>query len=267
MAECSHNCATCSSKCSEIEFLSLNKYSSIKHIIGIVSGKGGVGKSLTTSLIASKMAKLGYKVGILDADITGPSIPKSFGVTGMVMGNHEGIDPAITKDGIKIMSVNLLVEDPNRPVIFRGPALGGLVSQFYTDVIWGELDFLFIDMPPGTGDVSLTIFQQIPVDGVIMVSTPQDLVKMIVAKSINMANILKVKVIGLVENMSYVKCPNCDEKIEIFGKSRIHEISKEFNLPVLAQLPIDPKVREHVDNGDIYNYDCQELEEVVKHLI
>ena len=219
MASCTHNCSTCSRKCkTEIEFLSLNSKSHIKHIIGIVSGKGGVGKSLFTSLIASKMAKLGYKVGILDADIT-------------------------------------------------GPALGSLVSQFYTDVVWGDLDYLFIDMPPGTGDVSLTIFQQIPIDGVIMVSTPQDLVKMIVAKSINMANMLNVKVIGLVENMSYVKCPCCGDRIELFGRSHIGEIAEEFNLKVLASLPIDPKIREHVDNGDIYNFPCYELEELVKEII
>ena len=268
MASCTHNCSTCSSKCkTEIEFLSLNSNSHIKHIIGIVSGKGGVGKSLFTSLIASKMAKLGYKVGILDADITGPSIPKSFGVSGMVKGNGEGIDPAISKDGIKIMSVNLLIDNPNRPVVFRGPALGSLVSQFYTDAVWGDLDYLFIDMPPGTGDVSLTIFQQIPIDGVIMVSTPQDLVKMIVAKSINMANMLNVKVIGLVENMSYVKCPCCGDRIELFGRSHIGEIAEEFNLKVLASLPIDPKIREHVDNGDIYNFPCYELEELVKEII
>lgn len=264
MANCSHNCSTCSSKCSEIEYFSLNQKAKIKHIIGIVSGKGGVGKSLVTTLIASKMAKLGYKVGILDADITGPSIPKSFGVTEMAVGNDEGIFPNETKEGIKMMSVNLLVEDPNRPVIFRGPALGSLIQQFYSNVLWGDLDYLFIDMPPGTADVTLTIFQQIPIDGIVVVSTPQDLVKMIVKKSIIMANMLKVNVIGLVENMSYVKCPCCDEKFEIFGKSHIYETAKEHNLEVLANIPIDPNIREFVDNGKIFDYDCEGLEKLVE---
>lgn len=264
MAECTHNCSTCSSKCKEIEFFSLNEHSKIKNIIGIVSGKGGVGKSLFTTLIASKMAKLGYKVGILDADITGPSIPKSFGVTDMAVGDDLGIYPNETVEGIKIMSVNLLVEDPNRPVIFRGPALGSLIQQFYSNVLWGDLDYLFIDMPPGTADVTLTVFQQIPIDGIIVVSTPQDLVKMIVKKSINMAEILKINVIGLVENMSYVKCPCCNEKFEIFGKSHIYETAKEHNLKVLASLPIDPKIREYVDSGRIYDYDCEGLEDLVE---
>lgn len=268
MSECTHNCSTCKEKCShEIEFFDLHEGSKIKNIIGILSGKGGVGKSLVTSLIASKMAKLGYKVGILDADITGPSIPKSFGLNEQVYGDELGIYPAITKEGIKIMSVNLLVDDPNRPVIFRGPALGGLIKQFYSDVMWGELDYLFIDMPPGTSDVTLTVFQQIPIDGVIMVSTPQDLVKMMVKKSLNMANILKVKVLGIVENMSYVKCPTCNERIEIFGPSQVLEVAREFNLKVLATLPIDTKIREHVDKGEIYSFECYELDNLVKEII
>ena len=260
---CTHNCSTCKEKCSTIEYFSLHELAKVKNVIGIVSGKGGVGKSLVTTLIASKMAKLGYKVGILDADITGPSIPKSFGVEGMAVGSDLGIYPNETKEGIKMMSVNLLVEDPNKPVIFRGPALGSLIQQFYSNVMWGDLDYLFIDMPPGTADVTLTIFQQIPVDGIVVVSTPQDLVKMIVKKSINMAEILNVNVIGLVENMSYVKCPCCDEKFEIFGKSHIHETAAEHNLKVLASLPIDPKIREFVDNGRIYDYDCEGLENLV----
>ena len=265
MAECTHNCSTCSQKCStEIEYFSLHEQAKVKNIIGIVSGKGGVGKSLVTSLVASKMAKLGYKVGILDADITGPSIPKSFGVTEMAVGNELGIYPNETKEGIKMMSVNLLEDDPNRPVIFRGPALGSLIQQFYSNVMWGDLDYLFIDMPPGTADVTLTIFQQIPVDGIIVVSTPQDLVKMIVKKSITMANMLNVNVIGLVENMSYVKCPNCDEKFEIFGKSHIYETAEEHHLEVLANLPIDPLIREYVDNGRIYDYNCEGLERLVE---
>ena len=263
---CNHNCSTCKEKCSKPTNLVVNtlEENNIKKIIAVTSGKGGVGKSTVTSLLAVGLAKKGYKVGILDADITGPSIPKSFGVTEMAVGNEYGIDPNETKEGIKMMSVNLLIEDPNRPVIFRGPALGSLIQQFYSNVLWGDLDYLFIDMPPGTSDVTLTIFQQIPVDGIVVVSTPQDLVKMIVKKSINMANILNVNVIGLVENMSYVKCPCCDEKFELFGKSHIHETAKEHNLKVLASLPIDPKIREFVDNGRIYDYDCEGLEELVK---
>ncbi len=264
MAGCTHNCSTCTSKCSEIEYFSLHSEAKIKNIIGIVSGKGGVGKSLVTTLIASKMAKLGYKVGILDADITGPSIPKSFGVTDMAMGTDSGIYPNETKDGIKMMSVNLLVQDPNRPVVFRGPALGSLIQQFYSNVMWGDLDYLFIDMPPGTSDVTLTIFQQIPLNGIVVVSTPQDLVKMIVKKSIYMADMLNVKIYGLVENMSYVKCPHCDEKFEIFGKSHIYETAAEHGLKVLANIPIDPKIREFVDNGNIYDYDCEGLEKLVE---
>jgi len=267
MADCTHNCSTCANKCKEIEFFNLHENSKIKNIIGISSGKGGVGKSLVTSLIASKMAKLGYKVGILDADITGPSIPKSFGVTDMAVGNELGIFPNETKDGIKIMSVNLLVEDPNRPVIFRGPALGSLIQQFYSNVMWGDLDYLFIDMPPGTADVTLTVFQQIPIDGIIVVSTPQDLVKMMVKKSITMANMLNVNVIGLVENMSYVKCPKCGEKFELFGKSHIYETAEEHNLEVLASLPIDPMIREYVDEGNVYYYDCEGLEKLVETII
>ena len=265
MAGCTHNCSTCSSKCSSaIEYFSLHERAKVKNIIGIVSGKGGVGKSLFTTLIASKMAKLGYNVGILDADITGPSIPKSFGVTEMAMGSQLGIYPNETKEGIKMMSVNLLVDDPNKPVVFRGPALGSIIKQFYSDVMWGDLDYLFIDMPPGTSDVTLTVFQQIPVDGLIVVSTPQDLVKMMVKKSITMAEMLNVKIIGLVENMSYVKCPNCDERFEIFGKSHIHETAAEHGLEVLASLPIDPLIREYVDNGKIYQYDCEGLEKLVE---
>ena len=263
MANCDHNCSTCSDKCSKIEYFSLKEGSKIKRIVGVLSGKGGVGKSLVTSLIAAKMAKEGYRVGILDADITGPSIPKAFGITEMAYGDDTGIFPNVNKNGIEVMSVNLLVEDPNRPVIFRGPALAGLIKQFYSDVNWGELDYLFIDMPPGTSDVTLTIFQQIPVDGVIIVSTPQDLVRMIVNKSINMANMLGVNVYGLVENMSYVKCNCCGEKIELFGKSQIDEIAKEFNLNVLAKLPIDPKLREAIDTGNIYDYESSELDTLV----
>jgi len=260
MSECTHNCATCGNKCSEIEFLNLKEGSHIKHIIGVVSGKGGVGKSLVTSLVASKMAQQGFKVGILDADITGPSIPKSFGITGMAEGDETGILPSVALNGIEVMSVNLLVEDPNQPVVFRGPALGSLVSQFYTDVQWGDLDYLFIDMPPGTADVTLTIFQQIPIDGVIMVSTPQDLVKMIVLKSIKMAEMLKVKVLGLVENMSYVVCPDCNSKFELFGHSHASEIAEEYHIPMLAKLPIDPKLQALVDQGKVYQYETDELD-------
>lgn len=263
MANCTHNCNSCKEKCKEIEFFELHTGSKIKNIIGVTSGKGGVGKSLVTSLIASKMHKLGYKVGILDADITGPSIPKAFGLHEMAVGDNDGIYPSVTNDGIKIMSVNLLVDDPSKPVVFRGPALAGLIKQFYCDVLWGELDYLFIDMPPGTGDVALTVFQQIPIDGIITVSTPQDLVKLMVRKSLHMAQLLNVKVLGIVENMSYVKCPCCGERIELFGKSDVYNVAKEFSLPVLATLPIDPKLRAAIDEGNIYNFSSYELDDLV----
>ena len=226
----------------------LNK---IRHVVGIVSGKGGVGKSSVTSMIALAAKQKGYKVGILDADITGPSIPKAFGVVEQAYGVQEGIIPAKTAGGIKIMSINLLLEDPEQPVLWRGPVLGNMVSQFWTDVIWGELDYLFVDMPPGTGDVPLTVFQSLPLSGIVVVTAAQDLVSMIVGKAIHMANQMNIPILGLVENMSYFICPNCNEKHYIFGESHIHEVVEKFNVPVLAQIPMNPSIAKLCDLGQI----------------
>ncbi len=230
-----------------------NPNSHIKHVIGVVSGKGGVGKSFVTSTLASMMAKAGYQVGILDADITGPSIPKMFGVRGQVVGNDEGSFPIPAADGTKIMSVNLLLEDEESPVIWRGPVIAGAVKQFWTDVQWGDLDYLFVDMPPGTGDVPLTVFQSLPVDGVVIVTSPQELVQMIVKKAYNMAQMMHIPVLGVVENYSYVQCPNCDEKIYIYGDSHIDEVAADLQIPVLGKMPMDRKFAKAADAGEIYN--------------
>jgi Mrp family chromosome partitioning ATPase len=242
------------------------KENHIKKIIGIVSGKGGVGKSTVTSLLALNMAKKGYKVGIMDADITGPSIPKAFGVTKQIVGNGELMFPQITKLGIKIISVNLLIEEPTRPVLWRGPVIGGAVKQFYQDVLWEDLDFLFIDMPPGTGDVALTVFQSIPVDEVVIVSTPQDLVSMIVGKAVNMCKMMNISVLGLVENMSYMECPCCKEHLHPFGNSKIEEVSLDYHLTALDQMPIQPEVASLVDQGLIEEADPSVLDKAAKAL-
>lgn len=268
MSECNHDCSSCSSNCSErknpADFRKpMNKYSKIKKVIGVVSGKGGVGKSFVTCLLASKCAAAGLKVGVLDADITGPSVPKSFGIHERARQDCECLLPAVTKSGIKMMSINLLLEDENSPVIWRGPVISGVIEQFWTDVRWGELDYLFVDMPPGTGDVALTVFQSLPVDGIVIVSTPQDLVKMIVSKAFNMAKMMKVPVLGLVENMSYFTCPDCGKKHAIFGNSKIDETAAEFGLPVLAKLPVDPAVNALVDEGRVEDVDCDAIDEFV----
>ena len=268
MSECNHDCSSCSSNCSErknpADFRkTMNKYSKIKKVIGVVSGKGGVGKSFVTCLLASKCAAAGLKVGVLDADITGPSVPKSFGIHERARQDGECLLPAVTKSGIKMMSINLLLEDENSPVIWRGPVISGVIEQFWTDVRWGELDYLFVDMPPGTCDVALTVFQSLPVDGIVIVSTPQDLVKMIVSKAFNMAKMMKVPVLGLVENMSYFTCPDCGKKHAIFGNSKIDETAAEFGLPVLAKLPVDPAVNALVDEGRVEDVDCDAIDEFV----
>ena len=254
MAECTHDCSSCSSNCDSRKntpkFEELNKFSKIKKVIGVVSGKGGVGKSTVTASLAVMMNRKGYKVGILDADITGPSIPRMFGITTRAKQNDKGILPEVTANGIKVMSVNLLLDSPDSPVLWRGPVIGGAVKQFWTDVYWGELDYLFIDMPPGTGDVALTVFQSLPVDGVIIVSTPQDLVSLIVKKAYNMAEMMNIPVIGAVENMSYIVCGKCNEKIELFGKSRLEEICNELQILPLGKMPIDPKLTELIDKGE-----------------
>ena len=252
MADCEHNCGSCDKSCAERDFrASLRAGSSVKKVIGIVSGKGGVGKSLVTSLLASKVNKDGFRTAILDADITGPSIPKTFGVTQKAMGNDSGIFPAETDTGIEIMSVNMLLENDTDPVLWRGPVIAGTVKQFWTDVIWNDVDVMFIDMPPGTGDVPLTVFQSIPVDGIIIVTSPQDLVSLIVSKAVNMARLMNIPIIGIVENMSYVECPDCGKKIEIFGKSHTEETAKQFGIPVLARIPVNPELASQCDKGVI----------------
>lgn len=253
--ECTHDCSSCTANCSSrenaIQKEPVNQYSTVKHVVAVMSGKGGVGKSMTTSLLATAIAKLGYKVGILDADITGPSIPKSFGIHERAMGSNEGILPAVTQNGIKLMSLNLLTEHETDPVVWRGPVIAGVVKQFWTDVYWGDVDYLFVDMPPGTGDVPLTVFQSLPVDGIVVVTSPQDLVSMIVTKALNMANLMNVPVLGLIENYSYFQCPDCGKRIEIFGKSHIQQVALENHLPVLAQVPVNPALAEAVDEGRV----------------
>ena len=253
MSECTHNCSTCSANCSSKDRASMyeapHQLSSVKHIIGVVSGKGGVGKSLVTSMLAVLMQRRGYKVGILDADITGPSIPKAFGLNKPVEGDGLGMIPPSTTTGIDIMSVNLLLDDETRPVIWRGPVIEGTVKQFWTDAIWHNVDYLFVDCPPGTGDVPLTVFQSLPLDGIVIVSSPQDLVSMIVSKAANMAQMMNIPVVGLVENMSYVLCPDCGKQINIFGESHIEEVANKFGYELLAKIPMDSKLAALCDKG------------------
>ena len=239
-----------------------NPYSSVKRVIGIISGKGGVGKSLVTASLARMMKEKGYNVGILDADITGPSIPKMYGIHEMATGSEQGIFPCIAKDDTRIMSVNLLLEDEDAPVIWRGPIIAGVVKQFWTDVIWDDLDYLFVDMPPGTGDVPLTVFQSLPVDGVVIVTSPQDLVQMIVKKAYNMAKQMNIPVRGIVENYSYVKCPDCGKELKVFGESHIEEIAEELGVPVLGKMPIDPAIAEAVEAEKFYEVTNPYLSEV-----
>ena len=243
------SCEGCGQKQPQSLMAEPNVFSDVKHVIGVVSGKGGVGKSFVTGSLANMMSAQGYKVGILDADITGPSIPKMYGLKGAAMANDEGIYPMITKNGIKVMSINLLLPTEDTPVIWRGPVLANMVKQFWSDVIWGELDYLFVDMPPGTGDVPLTVFQSLPIEGVVIVTSPQDLVRMIVKKAYNMADMMKVPVLGIVENYSYVKCPDCGKEIKVFGESHIDEIAAELKVPVLGKMPIDVKLAELADSG------------------
>ncbi len=264
MSECTHDCSSCSEKCSQAKPESLiekpHELSDIKKVIGIVSGKGGVGKSMVTSLMAILMNRKGYNSAILDADITGPSIPKAFGLKEKAMGNQFGLYPVKSKTGIDIMSLNLLLENETDPVVWRGPVIAGTVKQFWTDVIWSDVDFMFIDMPPGTGDVPLTVFQTIPVDGIIIVTSPQDLVSMIVKKALNMAKLMNIPVIGIVENYSYLECPDCKKQIKVFGESGIDKIAEEFGVPVLAKMPIDPILAENVDSGLIELYSKKHLD-------
>ena len=254
MSECTHDCSTCGENCaSRVEDFrkNLHEGASVKKVIAVVSGKGGVGKSLVTSLLASEMQRRGYNAAVLDADITGPSIPKSFGVTEHARGTEEYLLPVMTHTGLQLMSINLILENETEPVVWRGPVIAGAVTQFWTDVLWTDVDYMFVDLPPGTGDVPLTVFQSLPIDGVVIVTTPQDLVGMIVAKAVNMANMMNVPVLGLVENMSYFKCPDCGKEHAIFGESKVEQIAKEFGIGHTARLPIDPVIAAMVDAGEV----------------
>ena len=273
MAEgCTHDCSTCGLNCPSknggIPKDEPNKKSNVGHIIAVMSGKGGVGKSLVTSMLAVHLSRKGYRVGILDADITGPSIPKAFGMNADVEGDGEGnMIPPETATGIKILSVNLMLDDESHPVVWRGSIISGTVRQFWTDAAWGDLDYLLIDCPPGTGDVPLTVFQSLPIDGCVIVSSPQDLVAMIVKKAANMADMMNVPVLGLVENMSYIKCPDCGKEIKIFGESHIGEIAEEFGYDLLARVPIDPEVAAFIDCGAVERISCDYLEEAAEKLV
>ncbi len=268
--KCSHNCESCNETCSERtkeSFLAKpHELSHIKKVIGVVSGKGGVGKSLVTSLLAVLSQREGFETAILDADITGPSIPKAFGLHEKAKGNELGLYPAKTKTGISVMSLNLLTEKETDPVVWRGPLIAGTAKQFWTDVIWGDMDYMFIDMPPGTGDVPLTVFQSIPVDGLIIVASPQELVGMIVEKAINMAQMMNIPVLALVENMSYITCPDCGKKIHVFGESHIDEIAEKHGIQTIARLPIDPKLAAACDAGKIELFDGRWLDGVMEKL-
>jgi Mrp family chromosome partitioning ATPase len=241
-------------------FEALNQYSSVKNVIGVVSGKGGVGKSFVTAMLAVLLNRKGYKVGILDADVTGPSIPKMFGIKTKAKVNEMGILPERTANNIEIMSVNLLLEQEEAPVIWRGPILAGTVKQFWTDVVWEDLDYMLIDMPPGTGDVPLTVFQSIPLTGIVIVTSPQDLVSMIVKKAYNMAKMMDIPVLGMVENMSYVKCPDCGKEISLFGESKLDEVSKNTGVNILGRIPIDPAIAKLVDEGEFERFSCDCLD-------
>lgn len=242
----------------------MNAYSQIRHVIGVVSGKGGVGKSFVTASLAVQMAKAGYKVGILDADITGPSIPKMFGAHGQLVGDEKGMYPFVTPEGIKIISINLLMDDEEAPVVWRGPVIAGAVKQFWNETVWGDVDYLFVDMPPGTGDVPLTVFQSLPVDGIIVVTSPQELVQMIVKKAFNMAGLMNIPVLGVVENFSYLKCPDCGKEIALFGESHIDEVAAQIGTKVLGKLPLDPAYAKSADAGEFYHMENPYLDTAVE---
>ena len=267
--ECTHDCSTCSSNCGSKDPKSLlvapHPNSKIGKVIGVVSGKGGVGKSMVTDLLAVEFARRGYHCGILDADITGPSIPKAFGITEKAQGNETTIFPVKSKKyGVDIMSINVLLENESDPVVWRGPVIGGTVRQFWSDTLWDNVDYLFVDMPPGTGDVPLTVFQSLPLDGIVVVTTPQDLVSMIVGKAVKMAEMMDVPVLGIVENMSYVECPDCGKKISIFGESHVKEVADKYDLLVLSQLPINPSLTAAVDAGKVEDLEFSYMDDAVK---
>ncbi len=272
MSSCSGDCSSCGStscgeRTAESLLAQLNPKASVKKVIAVVSGKGGVGKSTVTAMLAVAMTRQGKRTAVLDADITGPSAPTAFGVTECQGANEDGLYPALTRGGIQVMSINLLLDNPADPVVWRGPVIAGAVKQFWTDVIWEDVDYMFVDMPPGTGDVPLTVFQSLPIDGVVIVTTPQDLVSMIVAKAVKMANMMHVPVLGFVENYSYLQCPDCGKKISVFGKSHLDEIASQFQLPVLARLPIDPAVAEAYDNGQMETVNTDGVNEVIQAIL
>ena len=267
MSECTHNCSTCSSDCSSRDMRApANAKSSIKKVIAVVSGKGGVGKSTVTASLAIAMARRGHKVAVLDADITGPSMPTAFGIHERALATDDGIQPAVTASGIKLMSLNLLTANETDPVIWRGPVIAGVVTQFWSDVEWGEVDYMFVDMPPGTGDVPLTVFQSLPVDGIVVVTSPQDLVSMIVTKAVHMAQMMSVPLLGLVENYSYFQCPDCGKQHAIFGESHLEQEAMKLGLPLLAKLPIDPNLAAAFDAGKLEEVETNYLEGVAAQL-
>lgn len=269
--QCSGNCSSCGENCSERKqeslLAKLHEKSTVRKVIAVISGKGGVGKSTVTAMLATAMQRAGKNTAVLDADITGPSIPKAFGVRECEGADQNGIYPAVTATGLQIMSINLLLDNENDPVLWRGPIIAGAVKQFWTDVVWTDVDYMFVDMPPGTGDVPLTVFQSLPVDGIIVVTSPQELVSMIVSKAVKMANMMHVPILGLVENYSYFQCPDCGKKYEIFGKSHLAEIAEEYHIPVLARLPIDPAIAEKCDKGRAESLDTTEMDAALATII
>ena len=267
MSSCNGNCSSCGSDCAdrkqESMLAQLNPKAKVKKVIAVVSGKGGVGKSTVTAMLAVAMNRRGKHTAVLDADITGPSAPTAFGVTECQGASEDGLQPAMTTTGIQVMSINLLLDNNTDPVVWRGPVIAGAVKQFWTDVIWDDVDYMFVDMPPGTGDVPLTVFQSLPVDGIVIVTSPQDLVSMIVAKAVKMANMMHVPVLGFVENYSYLECPDCGKRINVFGESRLDEVAEAFNLPVLARLPIDPMVAQSYDSGLMETVNTDKVSDVI----
>lgn len=272
MSECNHDCGSCSSHCDQRNvdpksFLEApHAKSSIKNVIGVVSGKGGVGKSLVSALLACSTRRRGFRAAVLDADITGPSIPKAFGLTERIGGTEEGVIPAKTKTGITVTSINLLMEDPAAPVIWRGPVIASAVKQFWTDVMWGDVDYMYVDMPPGTGDVPLTVFQTIPIKGIVVVATPQDLVSLIVEKAIKMAEMMNIPVLAIVENMSYYECPDCGKRHSVFGESKIEEVARKYGVEKVFKLPIDPALAASCDKGDVESLQVQGVEETFDYI-
>jgi Mrp family chromosome partitioning ATPase len=270
--DCDNHCSTCSKPCAmrdhnkKASYLQTSKHSEINKVIGIVSGKGGVGKSLVSSLLTVMFRRRGYKVGLFDGDVTGPSIPKSFGITGVAEADERGILPPITRKGSKIMSVNLLLENNEAPVLWRGSVISDTIRQFWSQVAWGKIDYMFIDMPPGTGDVPLTVFQNVPLDGIVVVTTPQDLVSMIVGKAVIMAQDMNVPVVGLIENFSYTVCPHCGEQMKIYGQSHVEEVAAKFDVPIISRLPIDPVVTDLIDIGKVEQFEGTWLDSTVDYI-